>query len=80
MTYEAWDEPGAVRLLQHAGAQVTALEATGARMPRRELYHAPLIAAHDARDMEAYRSALNGYVRAAREAYRKAKPAGPERR
>jgi len=49
-------------------------------MPRRELYHAPLIAAHDARDMEAYRSALNEYVRAAREAYRKAKPAGPERR
>ncbi len=48
-------------------------------MPQRELYHSNLIAAHEARDMEAYRIALNGYVSAAREAYRKAKPAGPER-
>jgi hypothetical protein len=40
-------------------------------MPQREQYHARLVAAHDARDMAAYRIALNGYVEAAREAYRK---------
>ena len=70
---EAWDEPEAVRLLQEAGERVAALEATGARMARRERYHACLVAAHDARDVEAYRMALNGYVEAAREAYRKTK-------
>jgi hypothetical protein len=69
---EAWNEPEAVRLLQEAGERVARFEATGARMPRRERYHARLIAAHDARDMAAYRMALNGYVEAAREAYRKA--------
>jgi hypothetical protein len=70
---EAWDEPEAVRLLQEAGERVAALEATGARMAQRERYHASLVAAHDARDMAAYRIALNGYMEAAREAYRKAK-------
>ena len=70
---QAWDEPEAVLLLQNAGALVAGLEATGARMPQRERYHARLVAAHDARDMAAYQIALNGYVAAAREAYRKQK-------
>ena len=48
-------------------------EATGARMPQRQRYHARLVAAHDAQDMAAYRLALNGYVEAAREAFRKVK-------
>jgi hypothetical protein len=33
-------------------------EATGARMPQRELYHARLSAAYEARDMAAYYIAL----------------------
>ncbi len=70
---EAWNEPEAVRLLREAGALVAGLEATGARAAQRELYHARLVATHEARDMPAYRIALNGYVEAAREAYRKAK-------
>ena len=70
---QAWDETEAVVLLQNAGALVAGLEATGARMPQRERYHARLVAAHDARNMAAYRMALNGYVEAAREAYRKGK-------
>ncbi len=70
---QAWDEPEAVLLLQNAGALVAGLEATGARMPQRERYHARLVAAHDARDMAAYQIALNGYVAAAREAYRQKK-------
>jgi hypothetical protein len=70
---QEWDEPEAVRLLQDAGERVSGLEATGAWMPQRERYHARLVAAHDARDMAAYRIALNGYVEAAREAYRKKK-------
>ena len=70
---QTWDESEAVLLLQNAGALVAGLEATGARMPQRERYHAGLVAAHDARDMAAYRIALNGYVAAAREAYRKQK-------
>lgn len=70
---QAWDELEAVLLLQNAGALVAGLEATGARMPQRERYHARLVAAHDARDMAAYQIALNGYVAAAREAYRKEK-------
>jgi hypothetical protein len=70
---QAWNEPEAVRLLQDAGELVVALEATGSRIPHRERYHARLIAAHDARDMAAYRIALNGYVEAARVAYRKTK-------
>jgi hypothetical protein len=69
---QAWNEPEAVRLLQEAGERVAGFEATGARMPQRELYHARLVAAHDDRDMAAYRIALNGYIEAAREAYRKA--------
>jgi hypothetical protein len=70
---QAWDEPEAVQLLQNAGALVDGFEATGARMPQREVYHGRLIAAHDARDMTAYRIALNGYVEAVRQAYRKEK-------
>ena len=70
---QAWDEQEAVLLLQNAGALVAGLEATGAQMPQRERYHARLVAAHDAQDMAAYRIALNGYVAAAREAYRKKK-------
>ena len=69
---ERWDEPEAVRLLQHAGELVAVFESSGARMPQRELYHARLIAAHDVRDMTAYRMALNGYVEAAREASQRA--------
>jgi hypothetical protein len=68
---QAWDESEAVLLLQNAGALVAGLEATGARMPQRKWYHARLVAAHDAEDMPAYQIALNGYVAAAREAYRK---------
>ena len=79
MTHEVWDEPESIRLLRHAGAQMAEFEATEARMPQRELYHARLIAAHDARDMDAYRIALNGYVAAVREAYRKAKMKGQAR-
>jgi len=70
---QAWDEPEAVRLLQDAGERVAGFEASGRRMRQRERYHARLVAAHDARDMAAYRLALNGYVEAAREAYRKVK-------
>lgn len=70
---QAWDEPEAVLLLQNAGALVAGLESTGARTPQRERYHARLVAAHDAQDMAAYRIALNGYVEAARQAYRKQK-------
>ena len=69
---QAWDEPEALRLLQRAGELVDVFEATGARMPQRERYHAHIIAAHDARDMDAYQMALNGYVEAAREASRQA--------
>ena len=69
---ERWDEPEAVRLLRHAGELVGIFESSGARMPQRELYHARLIAAHDARDMTAYQMALNGYVEAAREASQRA--------
>ena len=73
---EAWNEPEAVRLLQEAGERVAALETAGTRMAKREQYHARLVEAHDARDMGAYRIALNGYVEAAREAYRKMKKEG----
>jgi hypothetical protein len=70
---QAWNEPEAVRLLQEVGERVAGFEATGARMSQRERYHDRLVAAHDAQDMAAYRIALNGYVEAAREAYRKTK-------
>lgn len=72
---EAWNESEAILLLQNTGKLVSELEATGARMPQRdrELCHARLVAAHDARNMAAYRVALKGYVEGAREAYRKTK-------
>lgn len=72
---ERWNEPEAILLLQHTGKLVEVLEAAGPRMLQgdRELHHARLVAAHDARDMVAYRIALEGYVEGAREAYRKAK-------
>ncbi|MDQ3923647.1 MAG: hypothetical protein M3309_06950 [Actinomycetota bacterium] len=72
MREQVWDEPEAVRLLKRAGDLVTSFEASGARMPQRKLYHARLVAAHDARDMTDYRDALNGYVEAARMASREA--------
>jgi DNA-binding FadR family transcriptional regulator len=72
---ERWNELDAVVLLERTGKLVKELEATGARMPqsKRERYHARLVAAHDARDMAAYRIALKEYGEGAREAYRKAK-------
>ena len=72
---ERWNEPEATLLLERAGKLVTALEASGARMPQgaRELCHARLLAAHDARDTAAYRAALEGYAESARKAYRKTK-------
>jgi hypothetical protein len=48
-------------------------EAEGALMPA-ELcarYHARILETHNARDMNAYREAVNGYAAAAREAYRR---------
>jgi hypothetical protein len=70
---EQWNEPEAIVLLQRAGTLVAGFESTGAQIPNRLQYHARLVAAHDAQDMAAYRVALNGYVEAAREAYRKRK-------
>lgn len=67
---ESWDEEKAVRLLLEAGALVGGYEAEGARVPNRERYHARIVEAHAARDMSAYQEAVNGYVEAAREAYR----------
>ena len=69
----AWNEAEAIRLLQNAGELVAGFETTGARMPQRERYHARLVAAHDARDMDAYWDVLNGYVAAARQADYEAK-------
>ena len=68
---EQWDEERAVWLLREAGALVAAYAAEGARIPDREMYHARITEAHDARDMDAYREALNGYVQVARESYRR---------
>jgi hypothetical protein len=72
---ERWNEPKAILLLQRAGKLVQGIETSGTRMPQsdRELYHTRLVAAHDARDMAAYRIALEGYVEGARKAYRKTK-------
>jgi DNA-binding FadR family transcriptional regulator len=70
---EQWNEPEAIVLLQHAGKLVAGFKSTGVQIPNRLQYHARLVAAHDAKDMAAYRTALNGYVEAAREAYRKMK-------
>lgn len=66
-----WNEAEAVMLLKEAGALVAGYEAEGARMPAelRQRYHARIAEAHDARDMTAYREAINGYEEAAREAY-----------
>ena len=70
---EQWNEPEAIVLLERAGELVAGFEAVGAQIPNRLQYHARLVAAHDAQDMAAYRVALNGYVEAARAAYRKTK-------
>ena len=72
---ERWNEEEAIVLLQDVGTLVVRLEATGARMPQeeREQCHARLLTAHDAKDMTAYRNALEGYAEEARKAYRKAK-------
>ncbi len=72
---EWWNEPEAVVLLQRAGKLVQAIETSGKPMEQsaRELYHARLLAAHDAQDMAAYRIALEEYVEGARKAHRKAK-------
>ena len=72
---ERWNEEEAILLLRGVGKLVAGLEATGARMPQdeREMCHARLVSAHDAKDMTAYRNALEGYAEEARKAYRKAK-------
>ena len=68
-----WNELEAILLLQNAGRLVDGIEATGVKMPQgdRKLYHARLVAAHDAKDMAAYQTCLKDYVQGAREAYRK---------
>ena len=68
---ERWDEEKAVRLLLDAGAVVGGYEAEGARIePKlRQTYHDHIVEAHNARDMNAYQEAVNGYVEAFREAY-----------
>jgi DNA-binding FadR family transcriptional regulator len=75
-TKERWNEQEAILLLQGAAKLVQEIETSGTRMPHseREQYHARLVAAHDARDMAAYRIALEGYAQGARKAYRKMKP------
>ena len=72
---ERWNEPESIVLLQRTAKLVAGIEASGVRMPQgdRELCHARLVAAHDARDIAAYRAALEGYEDRARNAYRKAK-------
>jgi hypothetical protein len=70
---EQWNESEAIVLLERAGELVAGFESMGAQIPNRLQYHARLVAAHDAQDMAAYRVALNGYVEAARAAYRKTK-------
>ena len=65
-------------LLQRTAKLVAVIEASGVRMPQgnRELCHARLVAVHDARDIAAYRAALEGYEDRTRNAYRKAKGGG----
>ena len=72
---EQWNEPEAVLLLERTGKLVQAIETSGKPMAQsaRELYHARLLAAHDAQDMAAYRIALEEYVEGARMAHRKLK-------
>ncbi len=65
-----WDEEEAIRLMKEAAVEVAMYEEGGARMPGRKHYHARIQEAHRARNMEAYREAINGYATAAREAYR----------
>ena len=50
---EQWNEPEAVLLLERTGKLVQAIETSGKPMAQsaRELYHARLLAAHDAQDM-----------------------------
>ncbi len=78
---ERWNEQEAILLLQRAAKVVHEIETSGTRMPQseREQYHARLVAAHDARDMAAYRIALEGYAEGARKAYRKTKAGRPKR-
>ena len=59
---EQWNELEAVLLLQRAGRLVEEIESSGTRMLHsdRKLYHARLVAAHDAQDMAAYRIASRG--------------------
>ncbi len=73
-----WNETESIVLLRRAGKVVQEIETSGTRMPQseREQYHARLVAAHDAQDMVAYRSALAGYAEGARTAYRKTKGGG----
>jgi aspartate oxidase len=68
-----WNEDEAVRLLKEMGAVVSWFEAEGVRLPakQRKKYHARIVGAHAAKDMVAYRDAVNGYEMAAREAYRR---------
>jgi hypothetical protein len=68
---ELWEEAEAVRLLQEVGVVVAWYGAKGGEIPNREAYHARIVEAHNARNMTAYREAVNGYVEAAREAYRR---------
>lgn len=72
---ERWNEPESIVLLQRTAKLVAGIEASGVRMPQgdRELCHARLVAAHDARGIAAYRATLEGYENRARNAYRKAK-------
>jgi hypothetical protein len=72
---EQWNETESIVLLQRSAKLVAGIEASGVRMPQgeRELCHARLVAAHDARDRAAYRAALKGYEDCARHAYRKTK-------
>ena len=65
---ESWNEEEAIRLMKEAGTEVAMYEEGGARTPDRERYHARIQEAHGAKNMEAYREAINGYVSAAREA------------
>jgi hypothetical protein len=70
---ERWLEGEALRLLKEVGAVVSWFEAEGVRIsaPRRKKYHARIVGAYKAKNMVAYREALNGYEEAARVAYRR---------
>jgi hypothetical protein len=68
-----WNEDEAVRLLKEMGAVVSWFEAEGVRIPskQRKKYHTCIVEAYEAKDMVAYREAVNGYEWVAREAYRR---------